>query len=195
MRVMEDEKMRDEWGQEGTGGGVGLRPGPGAATQQLWMAAAPLRSQLPHPQREIVSCLLYEFLIKKSEITKGEGFIGIHPRVHKYIYFTPPQTYSGLFCVTVNPYKWLPVYNPEVVEGYRGKKRQEAPPHIFSISDNAYQFMLTGRSPRRKPERLAGLREAAGLESAASPVCSLHTTGWRCLKKRKPEILGPCRPG
>ncbi|XP_069510588.1 myosin-4-like [Ambystoma mexicanum] len=54
-------------------------------------------------------------------------------------------TYSGLFCATVNPYKWLPVYNPEVVTGYRGKKRQEAPPHIFSISDNAYQFMLTDR--------------------------------------------------
>ncbi|XP_029997948.1 myosin-1-like isoform X3 [Sphaeramia orbicularis] len=54
-------------------------------------------------------------------------------------------TYSGLFCVTVNPYKWLPVYNPEVVAGYRGKKRQEAPPHIFSISDNAYQYMLTDR--------------------------------------------------
>ncbi|XP_071378237.1 myosin heavy chain, fast skeletal muscle-like [Centroberyx affinis] len=54
-------------------------------------------------------------------------------------------TYSGLFCVTVNPYKWLPVYNQEVVVAYRGKKRQEAPPHIFSISDNAYQFMLTDR--------------------------------------------------
>uniref|UniRef100_A0A8C0A0M2 Uncharacterized protein n=1 Tax=Anas zonorhyncha TaxID=75864 RepID=A0A8C0A0M2_9AVES len=54
-------------------------------------------------------------------------------------------TYSGLFCVTVNPYKWLPVYNPEVVLAYRGKKRQEAPPHIFSISDNAYQFMLNDR--------------------------------------------------
>ncbi|PIO34624.1 hypothetical protein AB205_0056020 [Aquarana catesbeiana] len=54
-------------------------------------------------------------------------------------------TYSGLFCVTVNPYKWLPVYNPEVVNAYRGKKRQEAPPHIFTISDNAYQFMLTDR--------------------------------------------------
>ncbi|XP_039596448.1 myosin heavy chain, skeletal muscle, adult-like [Polypterus senegalus] len=54
-------------------------------------------------------------------------------------------TYSGLFCVTVNPYKWLPVYNPEVVAAYRGKKRQEAPPHIFSISDNSYQFMLTDR--------------------------------------------------
>ncbi|KAG9462061.1 hypothetical protein GDO78_014982 [Eleutherodactylus coqui] len=54
-------------------------------------------------------------------------------------------TYSGLFCATVNPYKWLPVYNQEVVSAYRGKKRQEAPPHIFSISDNAYQFMLTDR--------------------------------------------------
>ncbi|MBV97511.1 Myosin-7, partial [Eschrichtius robustus] len=47
-------------------------------------------------------------------------------------------TYSGLFCVTINPYKWLPVYNAEVVAAYRGKKRSEAPPHIFSISDNAY---------------------------------------------------------
>ncbi|TWW73349.1 Myosin-7 Myosin heavy chain 7 [Takifugu flavidus] len=54
-------------------------------------------------------------------------------------------TYSGLFCVTVNPYKWLPVYNQEVVVAYRGKKRTEAPPHIFSISDNAYQYMLTDR--------------------------------------------------
>ncbi|KAE8587061.1 hypothetical protein XENTR_v10021854 [Xenopus tropicalis] len=54
-------------------------------------------------------------------------------------------TYSGLFCATVNPYKWLPVYNPEVVAGYRGKKRMEAPPHIFSLSDNAYQAMLTDR--------------------------------------------------
>ncbi|KAI1884260.1 hypothetical protein AGOR_G00224610 [Albula goreensis] len=54
-------------------------------------------------------------------------------------------TYSGLFCVTVNPYKWLPVYDAVVVTAYRGKKRIEAPPHIFSVSDNAYQFMLTDR--------------------------------------------------
>ncbi|XP_067472113.1 myosin heavy chain, fast skeletal muscle-like [Thunnus thynnus] len=54
-------------------------------------------------------------------------------------------TYSGLFCVTVNPYKWLPVYDMQVVAAYRGKKRMEAPPHIFSVSDNAYQNMLTDR--------------------------------------------------
>ncbi len=56
------------------------------------------------------------------------------------------QTYSGLFCVTVNPYKFLPVYDQSVVNAYRGKKRSEAPPHIFSISDNAYQYMLSGAS-------------------------------------------------
>ncbi|CAK6951937.1 myosin-6-like [Scomber scombrus] len=54
-------------------------------------------------------------------------------------------TYSGLFCVTVNPYKWLPVYDQMVVNAYRGKKRTEAPPHIYSISDNAYQYMLSDR--------------------------------------------------
>ncbi|KAM6965517.1 myosin heavy chain, fast skeletal muscle-like isoform 1-T1 [Aplochiton taeniatus] len=54
-------------------------------------------------------------------------------------------TYSGLFCATVNPYKWLPVYDMEVVNAYRGKKRMEAPPHIFSVSDNAFQFMMTDK--------------------------------------------------
>uniref|UniRef100_A0A8C4HU63 Uncharacterized protein n=1 Tax=Dicentrarchus labrax TaxID=13489 RepID=A0A8C4HU63_DICLA len=55
-------------------------------------------------------------------------------------------TYSGLFCVVVNPYKWLLVYDAVVVGAYRGKKRIEAPPHIFSISDNAYQAMHTESS-------------------------------------------------
>ncbi|NXC15675.1 MYH6 protein, partial [Corythaeola cristata] len=74
-------------------------------------------------------------------------------------------TYSGLFCVTVNPYKWLPVYNAEVVAAYRGKKRSEAPPHIFSISDNAYQNMLTGQ--RSHPDDLQHLPVALSGESGA----------------------------
>jgi len=54
-------------------------------------------------------------------------------------------TYSGLFCICVNPYKWLPVYGALVVDMYRGKKRSEMPPHLFSIADNAYHDMLTDR--------------------------------------------------
>ncbi|CAL8405962.1 unnamed protein product [Arctogadus glacialis] len=62
----------------------------------------------------------------------------------------PSKTYSGLFCATVNPYKWLPVYDQEVVNAYRGKKRMEAPPHIFSVSDNAFQNMLTVGGEKNK---------------------------------------------
>ncbi|XP_026207272.1 myosin-16-like [Anabas testudineus] len=51
-------------------------------------------------------------------------------------------TYSGLFCVTINPYKWLPIYGAKVAQMYKGKKRNEVPPHLFSISDNAYHDML-----------------------------------------------------
>ena len=54
-------------------------------------------------------------------------------------------TYSGLFCVTINPYKWLPVYDNHVVGCYKGKRKSEMPPHIFSISDNAYNDMLRER--------------------------------------------------
>merc|ERR1712002_854390 len=51
-------------------------------------------------------------------------------------------TYSGLFCVAVNPYRRLPTYSDGVIKMYRGKRRPEMPPHIFAIVDNAYQDML-----------------------------------------------------
>merc|ERR1711990_788590 len=54
-------------------------------------------------------------------------------------------TYSGLFCVTVNPYKWLPVYDTHVVACYQNKRKTEMPPHVYAVSDNAYNDMLRNR--------------------------------------------------
>ena len=57
--------------------------------------------------------------------------------VSKLIY-----TYSGLFCVAINPYKRFPIYTATAVKIYFGKRRNEVPPHIFAIADGAYQSMI-----------------------------------------------------
>uniref|UniRef100_A0A8C6T1H4 Myosin motor domain-containing protein n=1 Tax=Neogobius melanostomus TaxID=47308 RepID=A0A8C6T1H4_9GOBI len=62
-----------------------------------------------------------------------------------YYWSMNPLTYSGLFCVTVNPYKWLPVYSQQVIAGYKGRRRAETPPHIYAIADNAYSDLLQNR--------------------------------------------------
>ncbi|XP_053327788.1 myosin-11 isoform X2 [Spea bombifrons] len=54
-------------------------------------------------------------------------------------------TYSGLFCVVVNPYKFLPIYSEKIIDMYKGKKRHEMPPHIYAIADTAYRSMLQDR--------------------------------------------------
>ncbi|CAL8302424.1 unnamed protein product [Merluccius merluccius] len=54
-------------------------------------------------------------------------------------------TYSGLFCVVINPYKNLPIYSEEIVDMYKGKKRHEMPPHIYAITDTSYRSMMQDR--------------------------------------------------
>jgi len=57
-----------------------------------------------------------------------------------YIY-----TFSGLFCVTINPFKRLPLYTMKMVHYYRGKKKNEVPPHLYYVADNAYASMTRDR--------------------------------------------------
>merc|ERR1711936_54649 len=52
-------------------------------------------------------------------------------------------TYSGLFCIVVNPYKRYPIYTPTCVKIYLGKRRNEVPPHLWAITETAYRNMLT----------------------------------------------------
>merc|ERR1712121_75186 len=71
-------------------------------------------------------------------------------------------TYSGLFCICINPYKWLMVYTPIMRAFYRNKRRNEAPPHLYAVADGALQFLemenknqsslITGESGAGKTE-------------------------------------------
>ncbi|KAI0726107.1 nonmuscle myosin heavy chain b [Fomitopsis betulina] len=71
-------------------------------------------------------------------------------------------TYSGLFLVAINPYQHLPLYSDAIIHQYRGKRRDENPPHIFAIAERAWinmgeerenqSILITGESGAGKTE-------------------------------------------
>lgn len=48
--------------------------------------------------------------------------------------------------IAINPYQILPIYTHKEIREYRDRKIHELPPHIFAISDNAYQEMKRDRT-------------------------------------------------
>ncbi|KAK8757570.1 hypothetical protein V5799_004798 [Amblyomma americanum] len=120
------------------------------------------------------------------------------------------STYSGLFCVVVNPYKKLPIYTEKVIELFKGKKRHEVPPHIFAVTDGSYRSMLqdredqsilcTGESGAGKTENtkkviqyLAYVASSKPRSSTSSAIHSLqnHSVCWDALSMLQVPCMQP----
>ncbi|VDN01227.1 unnamed protein product [Thelazia callipaeda] len=56
------------------------------------------------------------------------------------------HTYSGLFCLVVNPWKNIPIYTKEIMEVYMNTidKGYNLPPHVYAVAQSAYDGLLSG---------------------------------------------------
>ncbi|KAG8905822.1 hypothetical protein FRB99_008187 [Tulasnella sp. 403] len=96
-------------------------------------------------------------------------------------------TYSGLFLVAINPYTNLPLYTDSVVIQYRGKRKDENPPHIFAIAERAWvnmgeerenqSILITGESGAGKTENTKKVIQylAAIASDSTSPLSHSRT--------------------
>uniref|UniRef100_A0AC35TWR3 Myosin head n=1 Tax=Rhabditophanes sp. KR3021 TaxID=114890 RepID=A0AC35TWR3_9BILA len=84
-------------------------------------------------------------------------------------------TYSGLFCIVINPYKRLPIYTDSVARMYMGKRRNEMPPHLFSVSDEAYRNMLQNKE--NQSMLITGESGAGKTENTKKVICYFAAVG------------------
>jgi myosin heavy chain 6/7 len=69
----------------------------------------------------------------------------LHNIRERYVGSNLIYTYSSMFCIAVNPYRDLPIYTRKMIQFYCGKKKGEAPPHVFYMADSAYSGMRRER--------------------------------------------------
>ncbi|XP_032677933.1 myosin heavy chain, muscle isoform X10 [Odontomachus brunneus] len=124
----------------------------------------------------------YEKCEDMSNLTYLNDASVLHNLKQRY-YAKLIYTYSGLFCVAINPYKRFPVYTGRCAKLYRGKRRSEVPPHIFAISDGAYVNMLT--NSENQSMLITGESGAGKTENTKKVIAYFATVGASTSKKQE----------
>jgi len=93
-------------------------------------------------------------------------------------------TYSGLFCIAINPYIRFPIYTQRAMEIYMGLRRQECPPHIFGVAESSYQGMMNnGKNQSILITGESGAGKTENTKKVISYFASIGATG----KKKEGE--------
>ncbi|XP_051989396.1 unconventional myosin-IXb-like isoform X2 [Xyrauchen texanus] len=85
----------------------------------------------PQPQE-------YDDLCNLPELTEENILEILRYRFHKQKIYT----YASNILIAVNPFKFLPIYNPKYVKMYENHTLGKLEPHIFAIADAAFHAML-----------------------------------------------------
>uniref|UniRef100_A0A2R9A949 Myosin heavy chain 14 n=1 Tax=Pan paniscus TaxID=9597 RepID=A0A2R9A949_PANPA len=115
----------------------------GEEEAEVELAESGRRLRLPRDQIQRMNPPKFSKAEDMAELTCLNEASVLHNLRERY-YSGLIYTYSGLFCVVINPYKQLPIYTEAIVEMYRGKKRHEVPPHVYAVTEGAYRSMLQG---------------------------------------------------
>lgn len=102
------------------------------ASQATAMRRLVERGLLPRPQAD------FDDLCNLPELTEENLLKNLRHRfLQRKIY-----TYAGSILVAVNPFKFLPIYNPKYVKMYENQQLGKLEPHVFALADVAYYSML-----------------------------------------------------
>jgi len=96
------------------------------------------------------------------------------------------HTYSGLFVVVVNPYKRYPIYTHRVSKIYLGKRRNECPPHLWSIAETAYRGMLN--TTKNQAMLITGESGAGKTENTKKVITYLAMVATGAGKKTEKKV-------
>uniref|UniRef100_A0A8D0GYY1 Myosin IXA n=1 Tax=Sphenodon punctatus TaxID=8508 RepID=A0A8D0GYY1_SPHPU len=94
------------------------------------------RGFLPQPQQKD-----YDDLCNLPELNEKTLLENLRNRFKQEKIYT----YVGSILIVINPFKFLPIYNPKYVKMYDNHQLGKLEPHIYAVADVAYHAMLQRR--------------------------------------------------
>ena len=132
--------------------------------------SAAVREKLPDDLCEL-SELTEETLLNNLQRRFADGMI---------------YTYVGSILVSVNPFRYLPIYNPKFGELYQGRQLGDSSlrPHVFAVADDAFNSMV-----RAKQRQCIVISGESGSGKTEATKLLLHHVMQGCAKVPTSEEL------